>query len=231
MNEPLRGTLLVVEDDPAIRRGLEINLQAEGYEVTACGDGAAAAELLQRQQFDLLIFDIMLPGQSGLRVVRELRARAVRTPVIFVSARDAEDDIVHGLQVGADDYIVKPFRLRELLARIQTQLRRHPPRHHYRFGDVEIDVVQHTVTRGGVLVELDTKAFDLLVLMLRHQGEVLSREQILDAVWGDDYIGTDRTVDNVITRLRQHLDTPGTPKFILTVRGKGYRLSTEEGRP
>jgi DNA-binding response OmpR family regulator len=227
----LGASLLVIEDDAAIRRGLELTLQAAGYRVLGAPTGELGLTLTEREPVALVLLDIMLPGRSGLDVCRALRARGLDVPIILVSARGTEADVVRGLEAGADDYVVKPFRSGELLARIAAQLRRRPPTDVFRFDEVEIDVGRRTVVRDNVAVELSPTEFDLLVLFVRRAGDVLTRDTILAAVWGEGYEGTDRTVDNFVTRLRQKFDAAGQPPRFLTVRGVGYRFEPSGETP
>jgi DNA-binding response OmpR family regulator len=217
-------TILVVEDDPAIRRGLEMNLQAEGFRPVAVPTGEAALEIADREEIALVLLDVMLPGISGLEVCRRLRAQGRDLPIILVSARGSERQVIAGLEEGADDYVIKPFRIGELLARMRARLRRSPRIEAYRFGDVEIDMPRLLVRRAGETVDLTPTEFDLLTFFVKREGDALTRDTILAAVWGHDYRGTDRTVDNFVTRLRHKLDTPGKPRFFCTVRGVGYRF-------
>ncbi len=218
--------ILVVEDDAAIRRGLELALAADGFEPVPAATLAAARSA--SGPFALALVDVMLPDGSGLTLCQHLRATLPQLPIVVVSARGAESDVIRGLELGADDYVVKPFRVGELLARIRARLRRSPARTVHRFGDVEVDLATRRVTRGGEAVELSPTEFDLLALFVQRRGDPLPRHGILDAVWGATYEGTDRTVDNFVTRLRQKLDTPGAPRFFLTVRGVGYRFEVPE---
>ena len=214
--------ILVVEDDPSIRRGLEMNLQLEGFETVAAEHGGQALEAMEG--VDLVILDIMLPHLNGYQVCQRLRAQGHDMPVILLSAKSEEVDIVRGLELGADDYVTKPFRLAELLARVKAHLRRRAPTEHYRFADVEIDLEARLVKREGQMVELTEREYDLLVFLVEREGKAVTRDAILEGVWGSGYFGTDRTVDNFITRLRQKLDTPGSPAYFHTVRGVGYRF-------
>jgi len=227
----LGASLLVIEDDAAIRRGLELTLQAAGYRVLGAPTGELGLTLAEREPVALVLLDIMLPGRSGLDVCRTLRGRGLDLPIILVSARGTEADVVRGLEAGADDYVVKPFRSGELLARSAAQLRRRPPTDVFRFDDVEIDVNRRTVQRDGAAVDLSPTEFDLLVLFVRRAGDVLTRDTILAAVWGEGYEGTDRTVDNFVTRLRQKFDATGQPSRFLTVRGVGYRFEASGDTP
>ncbi len=214
--------ILVVEDDPSILRGLEMNLQLEGFDTVAAADGRQALEAVEG--VDLVILDIMLPHLNGYQVCQRLRANGHDMPVILLSAKSAELDIVRGLELGADDYVTKPFRLAELLARVKAHLRRRAPTDRYGFGDVEIEFDARMVRRDGQMVELTEREYDLLVFLMEREGKAVTRDAILRGVWGTGYFGTDRTVDNFITRLRQKLDTPGDPAYFHTVRGVGYRF-------
>lgn len=221
--------ILVVEDDPSILRGLELNLQLEGFHTLIASDGAQALELAQGGDIDLVVLDIMLPQLNGYQVCQRLRAGGNDVPVILLSAKNAEMDIVMGLELGADDYVMKPFRVAELLARVKAHLRRRQPSTVYLFGDVEVELVKRLVRRDGEVVELSTREFDLLALLIDREGRALTRDAILAAVWGQAYFGTDRTVDNFINKLRSKLDTSGEPRHILTVRGVGYRFVQDGG--
>lgn len=220
----MSSRILVVEDDLAIRRGLEINLSLEGYRVLGVNDGAAALRVLENEEFDLIILDIMMPHVNGFEVCGRLRSSGSQTPIIMLSAKAAEGDIVMGLEVGADDYVTKPFRVAELVARVRAHLRRRAPPTKVTFGHCEVDLEHRTVTQKGEHVEMTAKEFDLLRLFIEREGRVLTRDSILDSVWGHGYFGTSRTVDNFVQRLRSKLDLPGEPKHFLTVRGIGYRF-------
>jgi DNA-binding response OmpR family regulator len=228
--------ILVVEDDNTLREVLEYNLKKEGYEVLTAGDGGEALELYRSKKPRLVILDIMLPVMSGTEVCRIIRAES-QTPIIMLTAKSEEVDRVVGLEIGADDYVTKPFSMRELLARIKAVLRRSeaakgagvPPTGKNEFleaADIAIDLNKHEVRKGGHRVELNPKEFELLVLLLSNRGQVISREQILRKVWGYDYIGTDRTVDVHIRWMRRKLETdPGNPRYLVTVRGYGYKFA------
>jgi DNA-binding response OmpR family regulator len=218
--------ILVVEDDRSILMGLRMNLQAEGYEVVTAEDGATALELV-REDFHLVILDLMLPRVNGFEILRRMRSEEIRTPVIVLSARTSEMDKVTGLDLGADDYMTKPFGLSELLARVRAALRRHQvePAEAWRFGEIEVDPATREVRRGGELVLLTATEFDVLATLARANGRVLSRTQVYEAVWGADHYGTRRTVDNFIAQLRGKLEEDATaPRHLVTVRGVGYRL-------
>jgi two-component system, OmpR family, alkaline phosphatase synthesis response regulator PhoP len=220
----MAARILVVEDDPSILRGLELNLQLEGFDTVAATDGERALQLAT-EQVDLVILDLMIPHVHGFQVCLKLRAAGNRVPIILLSARSAEEDIVMGLEYGADDYVTKPFRVAELIARVKAHLRRQAPGTEvFRFGEVEVDLAKRLVRRAGEVVEVTQREYDLLAFLVGNEGRAVTRDAILAAVWGEQYLGTDRTVDNFVTRLRQKLDQPGEPVHFLTVRGVGYRF-------
>lgn len=224
----MRKRLLVVEDDPSILRGLELNLQLEGYDILSATDGQQAAALIHNDRFDLVVLDLMLPHLNGFQLIKRLRARDRETPIIILSAKSDEEDIVRGLDLGADDYVTKPFRVAELLARVKAHLRRTGQSPVVRFGNTEIDLERRLVRFNGERVDLTAKEYDLLEFMVQREGRALTRDTILAAVWGQGYFGTDRTVDNFITRLRQKFDQAGSPKHFITVRGVGYRFTNDD---
>ncbi len=220
--------ILIVDDEPEIVRGLEDNLRFEGYQTFAATDGETALTLAAREAPDLVILDLMMPRMSGWDVCRSLRARGIDVPIIMLTARGAEPDRVRGLELGADDYITKPFSLRELLARVRAVLRRPGPRHkveEYAFGAVRVRVRSRQVFTAGREVALTRKEFDLLAYLLAHRGEVITRERLLDEVWGYEQFPTTRTVDTHILRLRRKFERdPDRPQWILTVHGQGYKF-------
>jgi two-component system alkaline phosphatase synthesis response regulator PhoP len=223
-----KGRILIVEDDAAIVFGLEKNLRFEGYEVLVATDGEKGLETALRAEPDLIILDIMLPRLNGFEVCEALRRRKIGTPVIFLTAKAQEHDKILGLDMGGDDYITKPFSLRELLARVKTVLRRSrgEAQEGFRFGAVDVDFAAQVVKLRGQAVGLTAREFDLLKCLIRSEGRVLPREAILNRVWGHDYEGTARTIDNFITRLRQKIeDDVDNPRHILTVRGVGYKFA------
>jgi len=225
----MKETILVVEDDPSISQGLEKNLRFEGFSVFVAPNGERGLELAVDKSPDLVLLDVMMPKMNGFEVLRELRRREIEVPVIMLTAKGEELDKVRGLDLGADDYITKPFGLSELLARIHAVLRRkrrfEKELEKVSFGNVELDFVARTAKNQGEPIELTAREFDLLHLFLAREGEALQRQEILNRVWGFDYFGTDRTVDNFINRLRQKLEiNPDRPKHFLTVRGVGYRF-------
>jgi DNA-binding response OmpR family regulator len=218
--------ILVVEDDADLAYALQLELGHAGYSVRAVGDGPAALRAEAEWKPELVLLDLGLPSLDGLDVCRRLRA-GTRAPVIIVTARDAVTDRVRGLDAGADDYIVKPFSLDELLARMRSALRRATLREEgnvLRAGDLVLDVAARTVTRGGEPVALTRREFDLLECLLRHAGQVLDRATLLADVWGYDFLGGSNVVDVYVRYLRAKLDGPGQPPLIETVRGIGYAL-------
>ena len=225
----MSARILIVEDDPSILRGIELNLQLEGYETLTATDGRQGLQRASEPGVDLIVLDIMLPHANGYQVVRQLRRDGNHVPIVLLSAKSAELDIVMGLDLGADDYVTKPFRVKELLARVRAHLRRHQPSTHHRFGGVEVDQAAREVLLDGEPVDMSSREFDVLAFFIEREGKALTRDTILSEVWGKHYFGTDRTVDNFINKLRAKLDTPGNPAHFLTVRGIGYRFVTDAG--
>jgi DNA-binding response OmpR family regulator len=221
--------ILVVEDDPAILRGVSDNLRLESYEVVTAADGEAGDRLAHEARPDLIVLDLMLPKRSGYELCRKLRSEGQTTPVLMLTARGEEADRILGLDLGADDYVTKPFSVRELLARIRALLRRaHPPRplpDELQFGDVEVDFRSYEAKKGGAPVDLTPKEFQLLRLLAARAGEVVSRGELLEDVWGYDTLPNTRTVDNHVASLRAKLE-PDTPesRHIQTVHGVGYKF-------
>ncbi len=225
--------ILVIEDDPSILRGLQLNLGMEGYLVRSATDGETGLRLARAERPDLVVVDVMLPRLGGLDIVREIRRDDPELPVLILSAKGQESDKVAGLQLGADDYMTKPFGLKELLARIDALLRRRrargetgPSRAIRRVGDVEIDLEARRARAKGQTLDLTSREFDLLAWFVTHPERVFSREQLMEAVWGSRYFGTARTVDNFVARLRAHIgDDAEDPRHLETVRGVGYRFN------
>ncbi len=221
--------VLVVEDEESFRDALGFMLRKEGYDVEVAADGLAALEQYERNGADLILLDLMLPGMSGTDVCRTIRQRS-RVPIIMVTAKDTEIDKVVGLELGADDYVTKPFSSRELTARIKAVLRRGPEADEaapltVEAGPVRMDVERHVVSVRGEEVALPLKEFDLLELLLRNAGRVLTRGQLIDRVWGSDYVGDTKTLDVHVKRLRSKIETdPANPAHLLTVRGLGYKF-------
>jgi two-component system alkaline phosphatase synthesis response regulator PhoP len=221
--------VLIVEDEEALRLGLSDRLRSEGYEVATAADGDAGFERARSEPFDLLILDVMLPGRSGFDVCRDLRREGVAVPILMLTARGEVIDRVLGLKLGADDYLVKPFETMELLARVEAILRRAQPDTEggtFAFGEVRIDFRRMEVVRALEPVELSALEFRLLRFLVEHRGEVLSRERLLDEVWGYDAEVYSRTVDQHVATLRKKLETnPRRPRHLVTVHGAGYKLA------
>jgi DNA-binding response OmpR family regulator len=221
--------ILVVEDDRSLREGLAMNLKASGYRVVTAKDGSEGLAAAFDEAPDLVILDLMLPKMNGLEILQEMRQRRVETPVLILSARDRVVQKLEGFEIGADDYLAKPFDLRELLARVDALLRRRRLARQedatLTFGDVEIDFRARTVCRGGHEVQTTPREFELLTLLVRNPRRAYSRDRILQEVWGYDYEGTTRTVDNFVVSLRQKLEQdPQSPRYLVTVRTVGYRF-------
>jgi two-component system alkaline phosphatase synthesis response regulator PhoP len=244
--------VLVIEDDPSISLGLRINLESEGYEVATAEDGEAGLGLVREDKPDLVILDVMLPKLNGFQVLQTVRGEGLMMPIIILSARTGEMEKVTGLELGAEDYVAKPFSLAELLARVRAALRRGPrpppsvpavaaapgaaaappvtpaaaaARAGTTFGDVSVDVAARTVTRAGAPVDLTATEFDLLMCLVEARGTALSREAIFARVWGPNHHGTPRTIDNFVQQLRAKLEAdPQKPRHVQTVRGVGYRF-------
>ena len=222
--------ILVVEDEPGIALGLEDDLKIEGYEVEVAGDGITALRRAREAAFDLIVLDVMLPGKDGFDVCRELRRGGHRTPILMLTAKAQEAEKVLGLELGADDYMTKPFGTRELRARIKALLRRAggeqpEPLKTYGFGDVEVDFRRGELRRGGTPVDLTPIEFKLLDVFIRARGRVLSRDQLMDGAWGQDFSASARVVDNHIANLRKKIEPdPAQPRYLLNVRGLGYRF-------
>lgn len=227
MNNP---TVLVVEDEESFIEALKVGLKREGFRVEVARDGMQALEMFDIVQPDVILLDVMLPRMSGIDVCRQLRKKTL-TPIIMVTAKGAEIDTVVGLEVGADDYVTKPYRLRELVARIRAVLRRVPTERggelsssSLSVGDVALDPDQHEVVIRGETMTLPLKEFELLHLLLANAGRVLPRETLIDRVWGTDYVGDTKTLDVHIKRLRSKIeDDPSSPVRIVTIRGLGYK--------
>jgi DNA-binding response OmpR family regulator len=220
--------ILIVEDEPAISYGLELDLQTEGYQVELVEDGEAAVRRGRERVFDLIVLDVMLPKKDGFEVCRELRRGGIATPILMLTAKSQEAEKVMGLDLGADDYLTKPFSPKELRARIRALLRRgtaEEAEEPYRFSDVEVDFLRGEVRRRGAIVDMTPLEFKLLGAFVKHRGRVLSRDRLLDLVWGAGTYVTERVVDNYIVTLRKKLEPePAAPRFLVNVRGQGYRF-------
>jgi len=228
--------ILVVEDEPGIAFSLETDLQTEGYEVEVIDDGAKAVPRVLAESFDLILLDIMLPNKDGFEICRQLRHHGLKTPIILLTAKTHEAEKVLGLEMGADDYVTKPFSLRELRARIRAVLRRttEPPANQgaasygdgvHRFGTCELDLTRFELRRNGKCVETTATELKLLAAFIRNRGRMLTRERLLDEVWGTGIAVTDRVIDNHIASLRKKIeDEPSVPSYLISVRGVGYRF-------
>jgi two-component system, OmpR family, alkaline phosphatase synthesis response regulator PhoP len=234
--------VLIVEDNRNLAHGLRTNLEFEGHQAEIAPDGAAGLIRARTRSHDLVVLDLMLPGLDGFRVLEAMRAEGVATPVLVLTARGDEADKVRGLRGGADDYVTKPFALRELLARVEALLRRSRPAagpdappaaagaNGYRFGEVIVEPASRVVTRAGRVVPLRPKEYDLLYALLRRRGDVVGRAELLREVWGYHESVLSRTLDTHVGELRRKLEAdPGAPRYILTVRKTGYRLAGETG--
>ncbi len=223
-------TVLIVEDDPSIAIGLRINLEADGYNVLAADDGEKGLTVARSEKPHLIILDVMLPGVNGFEVLRTLRQEGYVMPIIVLSARTGEMDKVTGLELGAEDYVAKPFSLAELLARVRAALRRGVPSAPSRvitFGQVTVDAEARRVERAREPVEMTATEFDVLMCFLQSNGRALARDEIFREVWGPNHHGTPRTIDNFVQQLRAKLEVdPQEPRHFLTVRGVGYRFSS-----
>jgi two-component system OmpR family response regulator len=225
-------TILIVEDDKALIDVLKYNLEKEGYNITTAFDGSQALEVARSSRPDVILLDVMLPKMDGFEVCRILR-KEMTVPILMLTAKDSEIDKIVGLEIGADDYLTKPFSMRELVARIRAMLRRSEmvetkptgkggP---IKVGDIEIDTARRRASVSGSALKLTAKEFDLLLFLAENKGIVFNREQLLDRVWGYDYPGDTRTVDVHIRWLREKIETdPGKPRYLITVRGVGYKL-------
>lgn len=222
--------ILIVEDEPNMRLGLKDNLEFEGYEVTLADNGIDGFRLIADNNFDLILMDVMMPGMSGLDVCRKTREKGIETPILLLTAKSEEMDKVLGLELGADDYVTKPFGLRELLARIRAILRRRSLSNTsgskpLRIGKLLVNFETYTAEVGGSPVRMSHKEFEILNYLNQHKNEVVSRYELLEKVWGYDESPTTRTVDNFMVKLRQKVETdPNDPRIILTVHGTGYKL-------
>jgi two-component system alkaline phosphatase synthesis response regulator PhoP len=220
--------ILVVEDEPGIAFSLKADLIGEGHEVTVATAGDEALQRLTSESFALILLDVMLPGRDGLEVCRDIRRQGIRTPVIMLTARATEAEMVMGLEIGADDYVTKPFSPRELRARVKAALRRGDEAGEasvFRFGDAEVDFVRGEVRREGRPVDISALEFRLLSTFVKHRGRLLSRGHLLDLVWGPGISINDRVVDNHIVSLRRKIEPePAEPRFLRNIRGLGYRF-------
>lgn len=222
--------ILIIDDEPLIIESVSYNLKQEGYDVIAAGDGETGLQLALSSDVDLILLDLMLPGINGMEICRSIRKQS-EVPIIMLTAKEGEIDRILGLELGADDYVIKPFSMRELQARIKSVLKRMNPGSKTNetktldFGDLSLDLPGHEVSVKGQVVDLSSKEYELLRILANHPGQVLTREQLLNLVWGSDFYGDSRTVDVHIRWLREKIEeNPGEPKYILTVRGVGYKF-------
>jgi len=223
-------TILVVEDDPSIQRGIELNLQVEGYSVITASDGESGLKQALERKPDVILLDVMLPKMSGFDICRQIRKQGLTMPIILLTAKTQEIDKIMGLELGADDYVTKPFSVAEVVARVNAAVRRskrfETSEADYNFGPFTLDVKGQVLRKDNEQLELSQKEFLMLKLFLENEGKVLSRQEILAKVWGFDYYGTDRTVDNFINKLRQKVEGDiNNPSHILTMRGSGYKFT------
>lgn len=221
--------VLIIEDEPNMILGLKDSCEYEGYEVAVARDGREGLEKAATEKPDIILLDVMLPVMSGLDVCRTLRARGIEAPILMLTARSEETDKVVGLEVGADDYITKPFSIKELLARIRAHLRRARKQvgemESFSFGDVELNFKKYAARKGGQALDLSPREFEILRYLIRHSGEIVTRDQLLDEVWGYESNPITRTVDNHIAKLRQKIEpNPSEPQHIITVHRLGYRF-------
>lgn len=226
-------TVLIVEDDAALSRGLKDNFSFAGYHVLVAGDGETGLNLAVEGKPDLIVLDLMLPRMNGYEICRRVRREKLDVPILMLTAKGEESDVVLGLELGADDYVKKPFSVREVMARAEALLRRRrqgePPR--WTFGDYVLDMNARTLTRRGEVVEISPKEFALLHFFLQRTGQALSREEILNRVWGYDVNVTPRSIDRFVATLRRKIERdPRTPEFILTAREFGYKFQTSGGK-
>lgn len=224
--------VLVVEDNHRLSASLQMNLAHEGYSVDTAYDGQEGQDLAELTPYDLIILDILLPVKDGLEVCRDLRRRRIHTPILLLTARDSVDDRVQGLDCGADDYLVKPFVMRELLARLRALLRRQQPYRNGRLeiGDLIVDPVTHSVEREGRPIELTPREFALLEYMMYHPNQVVTREMIEQHIWNYDFECESNVIDVYVRRLRRKIDDPFATKLLTTIRGIGYRLTPPQER-
>lgn len=221
--------ILLIEDDPNIARGLLLSLQAEHYSLLSAANGEKGFQLAQQENIDLIILDLMLPGKNGEEICRELRQRGVKTPILILTSRGEEIDKVLLLEMGADDYMTKPFGIRELQARVKALLRRstdiRPQIESFSFADITLDFKKQEAARKKKPLQLTTKEFEILHFFIQHEGEVIGRDTLLDEVWGYEVFPTTRTVDNYILTLRKKIeDNPAEPKHLLTIHKAGYKF-------
>jgi DNA-binding response OmpR family regulator len=222
-------TILIVEDDPAILKGLTASLREDHYTVLSATDGDKGYAMARREKVDMILLDVMLPGKDGFDICRDLRREGLDTPILFLTSKKEEVDKVLGLELGADDYMTKPFGVRELKARIRARLRRGADHlrelEEFSFGDVHLDFRKHEATKGQKSLKLSAKEFELMKYFIQREGEVVTRDSLLDDVWGYDSFPTTRTVDNYILTIRKKIESdPADPKHLVTVHAAGYKF-------
>ena len=221
--------ILIIEDDLSILKGLQAGLEEDNYEISTATDGEEGYQKALGGQADLILLDLMLPGKNGQEICADLRRENISTPIIMLTSKQEEIDKVLGLESGADDYVTKPFSIRELRARIKAILRRTDNRIQktdtFSFGEITIDFLKHEASRSGQPINLSTREYEIMRLFIEHEGELVSRDMLLDQVWGYDVFPSTRTVDNYILNLRKKIeDDPANPKYILTIHGAGYKF-------
>jgi DNA-binding response OmpR family regulator len=221
-------SILIIEDDPALLFGLKENFKMAGYDTATADNGKEGLKLALNSNPDIILLDVMLPGKNGYEICNELRQRHSNVPIIMITAKDEEEDVIRGLNVGADDYVTKPFSIKELMARVNAFLRRHKPEsENLSFGPFALDLNSHSFFKEDIEVKLMPKEFKLLNYFILNDGRALSRSEIMDNVWGRDVVVTNRSVDRCITTLRGKLgDDPSSPTYIKTVRDVGYRFDS-----
>lgn len=221
--------ILIIEDDPAILKGLTVSLEQEHYKVYSSSDGINGYEKAKKNTYDLIILDLMLPGKNGQDICRDLRAKKINTPILMLTSRHEESDKVLGLEIGADDYVAKPFSIRELQARIKALLRRSSPVENeiqtYQFGNMNIDFKKQEAFKNKNPIKLSSKEFEILHYLTLHESEVVFRSTLLEEIWGYDVYPTTRTVDNFILNIRKKIeDDPSHPKHLITIHTSGYKF-------
>jgi two-component system alkaline phosphatase synthesis response regulator PhoP len=225
----MMNRILIIEDDPAIQIGLKEAFSNEGYSVEEADTGDMGFQIAQKNEFDLIVLDLILPGKDGIEICRDLRNRGIKTPIIMVTSRKDEIDKILGLEIGADDYVTKPFSVRELVARVKALIRRSTyelgETEEAHFADIKINFIKQEIFKGSNSIKLSATEFRILHYFINHKGEVISRDKFLDEVWGYDSYPTTRTVDNYILSLRKKIeDDPSNPKHLLTVHTVGYKF-------
>jgi len=220
--------ILVIEDEQKVARFLKKGLEAEGYEVETAADGKSGEKLARSESFDLILLDVLLPKKDGFEILRDLRKDEIRTPILMLTARSGTEDIVNGLDQGADDYITKPFAFTELLARIRSLLRRGSVKTKVKYADLMLDTIAHKASRSGVAIELTSREYALIEYFIRNKGKLITRQELAKEIWGYDFDPGTNVVDVYVNHLRKKIDSPFTVKLIQTERGRGYYLSDKK---